>query len=269
VLERPATYTERREDGYQEPQTIFLIGTAHVSRRSAEDVHRVAAAVQPDAVVVELCRSRQAVMYPAAQQQQLQQQQQEQQAAAEQGAAGSPGAALMSAGMGSSSDDEEQPSSSSSSSSSIGSQSGSSRNTRSSGSKGSNPLSLSGGSGLLPDFQRSLELGGTSALMLRLVLGRLSAGMSGRLGVVGGAEFVAARQEAEARGAQVCASWGSWLAAAAAAGAAVPCVGSAGIAVMAGQRLAPAVCGNHTACTHICPRSGRPALHSLCWGIAR
>ena len=200
VLERPDTYIERREDGYQEPQTIFLIGTAHVSQRSAEDVHRVAAAVQPDAVVVELCRSRQAVMYPVAAQQQ-----QELQTAAGEAGAGSPGAALMSAGAGSSSDEAEQPRSSSSSTGTSSSSSSSSNST--SGGKGSNPLSLSGGGGLLPDFQRSLELGGASALMLRLVLGRLSAGMSGGLGVVGGAEFVAARQEAEARGAQVSSSW--------------------------------------------------------------
>ena len=37
---------------------IYLIGTAHVSRRSARDVKRVVAAVRPDNVVVELCASR-------------------------------------------------------------------------------------------------------------------------------------------------------------------------------------------------------------------
>jgi hypothetical protein len=211
--------------------------------------------VQPDAVVVELCRSRQAVMYPAAQQQQ----QQQQQTAAGQSVAGSPDAALMSAGVGSSSDEEEQPVSSGYSTSST--------------SKGSNPLSLSGGGGLLPDFQRSLELGGTSALMLRLVLGRLSAGMSGKLGVIGGAEFVAARQEAEARGAQVCASWGSWLAGSGCCWCCWCCCAASGLCRhrCAGRTAPGASCvpGNHTICTHFCPRSGFPALHSLCWGIAR
>ena len=35
ALERPAGYVERREDGYQEPLQVFLVGTAHV--RSAAD----------------------------------------------------------------------------------------------------------------------------------------------------------------------------------------------------------------------------------------
>lgn len=174
ALRRPEGYAERRSDGYQEPLEVWLVGTAHVSQRSAEAVRRVVQVLQPDAVVVELCRSRQAVMYAApaaggAQQQQAQQGQ------------GHPGAALRSAGGGGSSDEED-----------------------SSGSRGaaSNPLSLSGGA-LLPAFQRSMELGGASALLLRLVLGRLSASMAGSAGLRTGGEFVAARQEAEALGAQV------------------------------------------------------------------
>ena len=42
---------------------MFLVGTAHVSRQSAEDVQRVIQAVRPQNVVVELCSSRTAVMY--------------------------------------------------------------------------------------------------------------------------------------------------------------------------------------------------------------
>ena len=42
---------------------MFLVGTAHVSRQSADDVQRVIDAVRPQNVVVELCSSRTAVMY--------------------------------------------------------------------------------------------------------------------------------------------------------------------------------------------------------------
>ncbi|GAQ87766.1 hypothetical protein KFL_003750160 [Klebsormidium nitens] len=63
VVQRPEDYVERREDGYREPETIFLVGTAHLSRRSATDVTRVMNAVKPENVVVELCRSRAAIMY--------------------------------------------------------------------------------------------------------------------------------------------------------------------------------------------------------------
>lgn len=44
---------------FVEPEAIWLIGTTHVSRESALDVERVVRAVNPDSVVVELCRSRQ------------------------------------------------------------------------------------------------------------------------------------------------------------------------------------------------------------------
>ena len=33
ALERPASYVERREDGYREPELLFLVGTAHVSQQ--------------------------------------------------------------------------------------------------------------------------------------------------------------------------------------------------------------------------------------------
>eukprot|EP00878_Enallax_costatus_P026615 GHUV01028568.1.p1 GENE.GHUV01028568.1~~GHUV01028568.1.p1 ORF type:complete len:443 (+),score=150.15 GHUV01028568.1:754-2082(+) len=62
VSVRPAHYTERRTDGYQEPQLIFILGTAHVSQQSAAEVEQVVAAVQPQAVVVELCKSRVGVL---------------------------------------------------------------------------------------------------------------------------------------------------------------------------------------------------------------
>nr|GLL21104.1 traB domain-containing protein isoform X1 [Ipomoea trifida] len=45
---------------FVEPDAIWLIGTTHTSQDSALDVERVIRAVRPDNVVVELCRSRQA-----------------------------------------------------------------------------------------------------------------------------------------------------------------------------------------------------------------
>eukprot|EP00741_Cyanophora_paradoxa_P019632 tig00021135_g18951.t1 len=51
----------------QDPElgrTFYVVGTSHVSPSSAYDVRRVMRSVQPDAVVVELCRSRVATMFP-------------------------------------------------------------------------------------------------------------------------------------------------------------------------------------------------------------
>lgn len=45
---------------FVEPDEIWLVGTSHVSEKSAVDVDRVVRAVMPERVVVELCRSRQA-----------------------------------------------------------------------------------------------------------------------------------------------------------------------------------------------------------------
>jgi hypothetical protein len=65
-LPRPPDYVERRTDGYTAPEHVYLLGTAHLSARSAADVARVAEALSPDAIVVELCRSRAGVMYDTA-----------------------------------------------------------------------------------------------------------------------------------------------------------------------------------------------------------
>lgn len=43
---------------FVEPEEIWLVGTSHVSEKSAVDVDRVVRAVMPERVVVELCRSR-------------------------------------------------------------------------------------------------------------------------------------------------------------------------------------------------------------------
>ncbi|KAL3342023.1 hypothetical protein AABB24_026177 [Solanum stoloniferum] len=44
---------------FVEPESIWLIGTNHLSMQSAVDVERVIRTVKPENVVVELCRSRQ------------------------------------------------------------------------------------------------------------------------------------------------------------------------------------------------------------------
>ena len=47
----------------QEPELIYILGTSHLSLRSAEDVRLLLDAAHPEAVVVELCRSRAAQAY--------------------------------------------------------------------------------------------------------------------------------------------------------------------------------------------------------------
>lgn len=63
VVERPADYVERREDGYAEPEVVVLVGTSHVSLTSVAHVERAIRAVRPNNTVVELCRSRASIMY--------------------------------------------------------------------------------------------------------------------------------------------------------------------------------------------------------------
>ena len=46
-----------------EPREIFILGTSHLSERSAADVERAIEAIRPDAVVIELCRSRTGLLY--------------------------------------------------------------------------------------------------------------------------------------------------------------------------------------------------------------
>jgi hypothetical protein len=50
--------------GYVEPREVYIVGVSHRSARSAEHVRAVIAALRPDAVVVELCRSRAGQLYP-------------------------------------------------------------------------------------------------------------------------------------------------------------------------------------------------------------
>lgn len=60
-----------------------------------------------------------------------------------------------------------------------------------------------GAGSFLSALQRSAALGGQGALLLRLLLSNLGSSAASTLGVKGGAEFVAARQAAEAIGAQL------------------------------------------------------------------
>ena len=48
-----------RPPDFVEPDEVWILGTSHLSPDSVADVERVLRAVQPDNVVVELCRSRQ------------------------------------------------------------------------------------------------------------------------------------------------------------------------------------------------------------------
>ncbi|EKX51980.1 hypothetical protein GUITHDRAFT_134290 [Guillardia theta CCMP2712] len=58
-----AGHSVKTFEQHVEPEEIFVVGTSHISRKSAEDVDRVIRAVRPDNVVVELCRSRAGIMY--------------------------------------------------------------------------------------------------------------------------------------------------------------------------------------------------------------
>lgn len=124
-----------------EPEVIWLLGTNHVSEKSAVDVERVVQLVKPDNVVVELCRSRAGIMYT-------------------------------------SSETEVEPR------------------------LKSNPFSLSG-SGFFGAVGRSINLGGQTALALRLLLATFSSKISSNINRPFGDEFRAARKASEEISAQV------------------------------------------------------------------
>ncbi|CAJ1977102.1 unnamed protein product [Sphenostylis stenocarpa] len=126
---------------FVEPESIWLIGTTHVSKDSAMEVERVVRALRPDNVVVELCRSRAGIMYVSA--------------------------------------DEE-----------LGKQ------------LRSNMFSLSG-TGFFGAVGRSINLGGQTALALRLLLAAFSSKISSDINRPFGDEFRAARKASEEVGAQI------------------------------------------------------------------
>ncbi|XP_020236839.1 traB domain-containing protein isoform X2 [Cajanus cajan] len=126
---------------FVEPESIWLLGTTHVSEDSALQVERVVRALKPDNVVVELCRSRAGIMYAAA-------------------------------------NDE------------LGKQ------------MRSNMFSLSG-TGFFGAVGRSINLGGQTALALRLLLAAFSSKISSDINRPFGDEFRAARKASEEVGAQI------------------------------------------------------------------
>ncbi|XP_042034084.1 traB domain-containing protein-like isoform X1 [Salvia splendens] len=126
---------------FVEPDAIWLVGTTHVSQESASDVERVIRAVNPQNVVVELCRSRAGIMYVpdnGDQNQQLR----------------------------------------------------------------STMFSLTG-TGFFGAIGRSINLGGQTALALRLLLATFSSKLSSDINRPFGDEFRAARKVAEEIGAQL------------------------------------------------------------------
>lgn len=173
VHARPSDYSERRHaEGYVEPELVFLVGTAHVSERSAEDVARVISAVRPECVVVELCRSRAAAL----------------------GDGGDGGGDGGGGGDGNGDD-------------SSGGEDGGRARSSSHASAGPrpapNPLGLSGARSFAEAMAQTLEKGGQSGLVLRLLLAAQARAAAARLGVEPGAEFRAAAAAADAAGAQL------------------------------------------------------------------
>ncbi|KAJ4777089.1 TraB family protein [Rhynchospora pubera] len=126
---------------FVEPESIWVLGTSHLSEKSAADVERVVGAIRPDNVVVELCRSRAGIMYASA-------------------------------------DDQNAPV------------------------LNSNMFSLSG-SRFFGAISRSINLGGQSALALRLLLAVFSSKITSGSNRTFGDEFRAARKAAEEVGSQL------------------------------------------------------------------
>ncbi|CAL5013927.1 unnamed protein product [Urochloa decumbens] len=129
-----------RPPDFVEPEEVWILGTSHLSPESVADVERVIRAVQPDNVVVELCRSRAGIMYV--------------------------------------SDASDEPL------------------------LKSNMFSL-GGAKFFGAVNRSINLGGQSALALRLLLAVFSSKISSGANRPFGEEFRAARMVSEDIGAQL------------------------------------------------------------------
>ncbi|KAJ3692702.1 hypothetical protein LUZ60_011797 [Juncus effusus] len=128
---------------FVEPEKIWVLGTSHLSEKSADDVAKVVRSVKPDNVVVELCRSRAGIMYAS-----------------------------------DSERNEDGPLLS------------------------SNMFALSGAK-FFGAINRSINLGGQSALALRLLLAFFSSKISSGANRPFGDEFRSARKVAEEIGAQI------------------------------------------------------------------
>ncbi|GAX73770.1 hypothetical protein CEUSTIGMA_g1221.t1 [Chlamydomonas eustigma] len=218
VWKRPESYVERRSDGYQEPLMVYLVGTAHVSLKSAQDVQRVIEAVQPCATVVELCKSRTAVMWSGEEEEVTSQSSSNADTSnsisIKSGSfvntveEGSTLASFNPEGRESQSGDDILKGQASSQHDSSTSATSSLQNRRPSwmpaSASPSNMLQISGGSGgFTGALSRSFQLGGQSALLLRVLMSNLAGLAADQFGVRGGGEFVAARVASEAVGAQI------------------------------------------------------------------
>uniref|UniRef100_A0A7S0RN77 TraB domain-containing protein n=1 Tax=Pyramimonas obovata TaxID=1411642 RepID=A0A7S0RN77_9CHLO len=53
---------EYKTDNFVSPSKVYLLGTAHISKESTDDVRALIDAVKPDCVVLELCRSRKGLL---------------------------------------------------------------------------------------------------------------------------------------------------------------------------------------------------------------
>ena len=56
-------YKSGANTAHVEPSEVWVLGTSHVSEKSAADVESAIQALNPDAVVIELCRSRTGLLY--------------------------------------------------------------------------------------------------------------------------------------------------------------------------------------------------------------
>ncbi|KAF6265342.1 TraB family-domain-containing protein [Scenedesmus sp. NREL 46B-D3] len=218
VYRRPPSYRERRVDGYREPELIFMLGTAHVSQASAAEVARVVAAVEPQCVVVELCKSRVGALQLPEQQQQLEQmqveqwqqrqqldQQQQQQQQLDQQQQQLQLAHTAAASTVSAADSSEaywQAAAAAALPPSSSSAGNSSRISDWQLQRASNPMALSGSS-LMGALTRSAQLGGQSGLLLRLLIAAQARKAADQLDVLPGAEFRAAARAADAAGASL------------------------------------------------------------------
>ncbi|CAI5499150.1 unnamed protein product [Closterium sp. Naga37s-1] len=151
------------------PREIFILGTTHVSETAAEDAMRVVRSVQPQNVVVELCKSRSPIMYDPI---------------PEGNQPLAPSSATTGAAAAPTTSDAAATSSS-----------GAAPPAR--------DLFLMGGASLPQTLMRSIQLGGQSSLLLRLLLSFVSRQSAQAAGVQPGHEFRAAREAADAIGAQL------------------------------------------------------------------
>ncbi|KAG5409438.1 hypothetical protein IGI04_005757 [Brassica rapa subsp. trilocularis] len=157
--------TPRWRKEFVEPESIWLVGTSHISQESASHVERVVRTVKPDNVAVELCRSRKVFFLLCSKFEIF--------VVSDSKHINCRAGIMYTSGVG----EEDQ-------------------NLK------SGALSLSG-TGFLGAVGRSLDLGGQTALALRLLLAVFSSKLSSVADRPFGDEFRAARKASEEVGAQL------------------------------------------------------------------